>query len=130
MISLGHRLAVLSIDPSSHITGGSILGDKTRMLELSRQPNAYVRPSPSKCVLGGVAAHTFDAILLCEHAGFDLVLIETVGVGQSEVSVGDMVDLLVLLVHWLKLWDCNNHESLHAGARAARITGVNHRAAV
>lgn len=98
LLGLGHRLAVLSIDPSSHLTGGSILGDKTRMLELSRSDNAYVRPSPSKCVLGGVGAHTFDAILLSEHAGFSTVLIETVGVGQSEVSVSDMVDLLILLV--------------------------------
>jgi len=97
-LSLGHRLAVLTIDPSSHVTGGSILGDKTRMLELSRTPGAFVRPSPSKCVLGGVASNTFDTILLCEHAGFDLVFVETVGVGQSEVSVGDMVDLVVLLV--------------------------------
>ena len=98
LLGLGHRLAVLSIDPSSHLTGGSILGDKTRMLELSRNENAYVRPSPSKCVLGGVGAHTFDAILLAEHAGFNTILIETVGVGQSEVSVSDMCDLLLLLV--------------------------------
>lgn len=88
----------MSIDPSSHVSGGSILGDKTRMLELSRNENAYVRPSPSRCVLGGVGAHTFDAILLCEAAGFDLVFVETVGVGQSEVSVADMVDMLILLV--------------------------------
>jgi LAO/AO transport system kinase len=98
LLSHGHRLAVLSIDPSSHVTGGSILGDKTRMLELSRHPDAYVRPSPSKCVLGGVGSNTFDTILLCEYAGFDLVVVETVGVGQSEVSVADMVDLLIMLV--------------------------------
>ncbi len=98
LLSHGHRLAVLSIDPSSHVTGGSILGDKTRMAELARHPDAYVRPSPSKCVLGGVAAATYDTVLLCEHAGFSLVLVETVGVGQSEVSVHSMVDLLILLV--------------------------------
>lgn len=98
LMGLGHRLAVLSIDPSSHLSGGSILGDKTRMLELSRSPQAYVRPSPSRCVLGGVGSNTFDAILLCESAGYDLVFIETVGVGQSEVSVADMCDLLILLV--------------------------------
>jgi len=97
LLSQGHRLAVLSIDPSSHVSGGSILGDKTRMAELARHPQAYVRPSPSKCVLGGVAAATYDTLLLCEHAGFSLVIVETVGVGQSEVSVHAMVDLMVLL---------------------------------
>lgn len=98
LLTLGHRLAVLSIDPSSHVSGGSILGDKTRMTNLSRSPNAYVRPSPSRCVLGGVGSDTFEAILLCESAGFDLVLVETVGVGQSEVAVSNMVDVMLLLV--------------------------------
>ena len=98
LLSLGHRLAVLSIDPSSHVSGGSILGDKTRMLSLSRSNDAYVRPSPSKCVLGGVGPNTFDAILCCEAAGYEIVFVETVGVGQSEVSVADMVDMLILLV--------------------------------
>jgi len=97
LVSLGHSLAVLSIDPSSHLSGGSILGDKTRMGNLSRHERAYVRPSPSKCVLGGVGANTFDSILLCEYAGYDIIIVETVGVGQSEVSVADMVDFVMLL---------------------------------
>eukprot|EP00041_Stephanoeca_diplocostata_P001895 m.22026 g.22026 ORF g.22026 m.22026 type:complete len:357 (-) comp12596_c0_seq1:461-1531(-) len=93
-----HRLAVLSIDPSSSVTGGSILGDKTRMPHLSVNPRAYIRPSPSSCTLGGVARSTCDSVVLCEAAGFDTVLIETVGVGQSETAVADMVDLFVLIV--------------------------------
>lgn len=94
----GIRVAVLTIDPSSHTTGGSILGDKTRMEALSRDPLAYVRPSPSGNTLGGVAEKTNDAILLCEAAGFDVVIIETVGVGQSEISVKDLVDFFLLLM--------------------------------
>jgi GTPase len=94
----GHKVAVLTIDPSSKRTGGSILGDKTRMEELSRDPNAFIRPSPSSGTLGGVARRTREVMLLCEAAGFDVVLIETVGVGQSETTVADMVDIFMLLL--------------------------------
>lgn len=93
----GHRLAVLAVDPSSSRTGGSILGDKTRMETLARNPAAFIRPSPSGGELGGVARRTREASLLCEAAGFDVVLIETVGVGQSELAVADLVDLFLLL---------------------------------
>ncbi|KAJ56159.1 arginine transporter [Actibacterium mucosum KCTC 23349] len=92
------RVAVLAIDPSSARSGGSILGDKTRMELLSRNPNAFIRPSPSQTNLGGVARRTRDAVALCEAAGFDVVIIETVGVGQSETMVADMADLFVLLL--------------------------------
>eukprot|EP00042_Codosiga_hollandica_P048964 m.559741 g.559741 ORF g.559741 m.559741 type:complete len:388 (+) comp57778_c0_seq3:136-1299(+) len=98
LTSLDQCVAVLTVDPSSSISGGSILGDKTRMVELSRNPKAYVRPSPSSGVLGGVARNTCDSIVLCEAAGFNVVLVETVGVGQSETSVADMVDMFVLVV--------------------------------
>ncbi len=94
----GLRVAVLAVDPSSTRSGGSILGDKTRMEQLSRDPNAFIRPSPSQTQLGGVARRTRDAIAICEAAGFDVVLIETVGVGQSETIVADMSDLFVLLI--------------------------------
>jgi len=94
----GHRVAVLAVDPSSARSGGSILGDKTRMERLSRDPNAFIRPSPSQSALGGVARRTREAVALCEAAGFDLVLIETVGVGQSETMVAEMTDLFVLLM--------------------------------
>jgi LAO/AO transport system kinase len=92
-----HKVAVLAVDPSSTRSGGSILGDKTRMSELVNDPDAFVRPSPSGGELGGVARRTREAILLCEAAGFDVVLVETVGVGQSETAVDDMVDLFLLL---------------------------------
>jgi LAO/AO transport system kinase len=98
LIARGHRLAVLAVDPSSPITGGSILGDKTRMAELARSPGAFIRPSPSGGQLGGVARHTAEAILLTEAAGFDIVIVETVGIGQSEVAVAGLVDLFVLLL--------------------------------
>jgi LAO/AO transport system kinase len=98
LVDAGHRVAVLAVDPSSSRTGGSILGDKTRMAELARRPEAFIRPSPSGGDLGGVAARTGEAVLLCEAAGYDVVLIETVGVGQSEVAVGDLVDTFLLLV--------------------------------
>ncbi len=94
----GMRVAVLAVDPSSARSGGSILGDKTRMERLSRDPNAFIRPSPSQAQMGGVARRTREAVALCEAAGFDLVLIETVGVGQSETMVAEMVDLFVLLI--------------------------------
>ena len=97
LTSRGHRVAVLAIDPSSRRSGGSILGDKTRMEALSRNPDAFIRPSPSAGTLGGVARRTREAALLCEAAGFDVVIIETVGVGQSEVAVADMVDCFLLL---------------------------------
>jgi LAO/AO transport system kinase len=93
-----HRVAVLAVDPSSARTGGSILGDKTRMEELARSPRAFIRPSPSGGTLGGVARRTREALLVCEAAGFDVVLVETVGVGQSEVAVASMVDLFLLLL--------------------------------
>jgi LAO/AO transport system kinase len=93
----GHRVAVLAVDPSSSVSGGSILGDKTRMVELGRDPSAFIRPTPSAGTLGGVARRTREAMLVCEAAGFDLVIVETVGVGQSEVAVADMVDLFVLV---------------------------------
>ena len=98
LVDAGHRVAVLAVDPSSTRSGGSILGDKTRMSELARRPEAFIRPSPSGGDLGGVAARTGEALLLCEAAGFDVVLVETVGVGQSEVAVADLVDTFVLLV--------------------------------
>ncbi|KAI9138214.1 ArgK protein-domain-containing protein [Paraphysoderma sedebokerense] len=98
LVNRGMKVAVLAVDPSSSRTGGSILGDKTRMIELSRHPNAYVRPSPSRGTLGGVARATSEAILICEAAGYDIILVETVGVGQSETMVADMVDMFVLLV--------------------------------
>src|SRR5438132_926276 len=94
----GRRIAVFAIDPSSRRSGGSILGDKTRMEKLARDPNAFIRPSPAGTTLGGVARRTRESLLLVEAAGFDVVLVETVGVGQSETAVADMVDLFVLLV--------------------------------
>lgn len=94
----GLRVAVLAVDPSSARSGGSILGDKTRMERLSRNPRAFIRPSPSQTELGGVARRTREAVALCEAAGFDVVIIETVGVGQSETLVADMTDLFVLLL--------------------------------
>ncbi|MBL0939503.1 MAG: methylmalonyl Co-A mutase-associated GTPase MeaB [Gemmatimonadaceae bacterium] len=94
----GHRVAVLAVDPSSSRTGGSILGDKTRMTQLAVDANAYVRPSPTGGTLGGVTRSTREAILVCEAAGFDVVLVETVGVGQSEIAVADMVDFFLVLM--------------------------------
>jgi len=94
----GYRVAVLAIDPSSSISGGSILGDKTRMEQLSRRENAFIRPSPTGGKLGGVHRKTREAMLICEASGFDVILIETVGVGQSEVIIRDMVDIFILLV--------------------------------
>jgi len=97
LIGLGHRVAVLAVDPSSTRTGGSILGDKTRMARLAVHPNAYIRPSPTSGTLGGVARATREAIVVLEAAGFDVILVETVGVGQSEVAVANMVDTFVFL---------------------------------
>lgn len=97
-IAQGKRLAVLAVDPSSRLSGGSILGDKTRMEELSRAPEAFIRPSPAGLTLGGVARRTREALLVCEAAGFDLIIVETVGVGQSETAVAEMVDLFLLLL--------------------------------
>ena len=93
----GRRVAVLAVDPSSAVSGGSILGDKTRMERLSQHPNAFIRPSPAGGTLGGVAAKTREAILLCEAAGYGAIIVETVGVGQSEVAVAGMVDMFILL---------------------------------
>ena len=97
LISKGHRVAVLAIDPSSSISGGSILGDKTRMEFLSVNPHAFIRPTPSSGNLGGVAEKTRETLLACEAAGYDVVLVETVGVGQSEIAVSKMTDMFVLL---------------------------------
>jgi LAO/AO transport system kinase len=94
----GRKLAVLTVDPSSSRTGGSILGDKTRMARLANDPNAYIRPSPSSGTLGGVAAATRETMLLCEAAGYDVVLVETVGIGQSEIAVADMTDVFLVLM--------------------------------
>jgi LAO/AO transport system kinase len=97
-IAQGKRLAVLAVDPSSRLSGGSILGDKTRMEVLSRAEEAFIRPSPAGLTLGGVARRTREALLVCEAAGFDLIIVETVGVGQSETAVAEMVDLFLLLL--------------------------------
>lgn len=98
LVAAGHRLAVLAVDPSSRVSGGSILGDKTRMERLSREPNAFIRPSPSQTSLGGVARRTRETIRLVEAWGADVVLVETVGVGQSETMIAEMTDIFVLLM--------------------------------
>ncbi len=98
VIANGHKLAVLAIDPSSNKSKGSILGDKTRMEELSTNPNVYIRPSPSSGNLGGVTRVTYETILLCEAAGFDFIIVETVGVGQSEIAVSKVTDFFLLLI--------------------------------
>ncbi len=98
LVDRDHRIAVLTVDPSSAISGGSILGDKTRMEWLSTQTSAFIRPSPAGFTLGGVARRTREAILLCEAAGFDVVIVETVGVGQSETLVAEMTDVFLLLL--------------------------------
>ena len=97
LIARGHRVAVLAVDPSSTVSGGSILGDKTRMEKLSMDERAYIRPSPSSGNLGGVAEKTREAMLVCEAAGYDIVIVETVGVGQSEIAVAHMTDMFVLM---------------------------------
>jgi LAO/AO transport system kinase len=97
LIDQGHRVAVLTVDPSSTVSGGSILGDKTRMEKLSVHEKAYIRPSPSSGTLGGVAEKTREAMLVCEAAGYDVVIVETVGVGQSETAVANMTDMFVLM---------------------------------
>jgi LAO/AO transport system kinase len=98
VIDAGHRVAVLTVDPSSAISGGSILGDKTRMEQLSRRDEAYIRPSPAGKTLGGVTRRSREAMILCEAAGFDVIIVETVGVGQSETKVADMTDMFLLLL--------------------------------
>ncbi|MEC8235002.1 MAG: methylmalonyl Co-A mutase-associated GTPase MeaB [Pseudomonadota bacterium] len=98
LTSLDHKVAVLAVDPTSSRTGGSILGDKTRMQELSRDKNAFIRPSPTSGTLGGVTRVTRETIILCEAAGFDVILVETVGVGQSEIMVSQMVDFFLALM--------------------------------
>ncbi|MDB5559719.1 MAG: methylmalonyl Co-A mutase-associated GTPase MeaB [Enterovirga sp.] len=97
LVEAGHRVAVLAVDPSSTRTGGAILGDKTRMARLATDPAAFIRPSPSSGTLGGIAGRTREAMLLCEAAGYDVVLVETVGVGQSETAVADLTDIFVVL---------------------------------
>src|SRR3546814_7053117 len=98
LVEAGHKVAVLAVDPSSKVSGGSILGDKTRMEELSRHAQAFIRPSPTGGTLGGVARRTREAMLACEAAGFDVVIVETVGVGQSEPAVAEKVDIFLLLL--------------------------------
>jgi LAO/AO transport system kinase len=98
LIERGHRLAVLAVDPSSPVTGGSILGDKTRMERLAQREEAFIRPSPSGGSVGGVAHRTRETMLVCEAAGYDVVLVETVGIGQSEMAVASMVDFFLVLV--------------------------------
>jgi LAO/AO transport system kinase len=98
LTAAGHRVAVLAVDPTSGVTGGSILGDKTRMARLSRDPQAFVRPSPTSGSLGGVTRKTRESMLVCEAAGFDVILVETVGVGQSEIVVAGMVDCFLVLM--------------------------------
>lgn len=98
LTELGKKIAILAIDPTSKYSGGSIMGDKTRMEKLSVNPNAFIRPSPTGSNLGGVSAYTREAMLLCEAAGFDVILVETVGVGQNELEVRDMVDFFLLLM--------------------------------
>jgi len=98
LLGLDHRVAVLSVDPTSGLSGGSILGDKTRMPALAREQGAFIRPSPAGDTLGGVARHTRECIVVCEAGGFDVVIVETVGVGQSETAVADMTDMFVLLL--------------------------------
>lgn len=97
LVAQGHRIAILAVDPSSRISGGSILGDKTRMELLAREKNAFIRPSPTGDNLGGVARKTRETMLLCEAAGYDVIIVETVGVGQSEITVASMVDFFLLL---------------------------------
>lgn len=98
LAGLGHRVAVLAVDPTSRRTGGSILGDKTRMNRLSQEPKAFIRPSPTSGTLGGVTRKTRETMALCEAAGFDVIIVETVGVGQSEIAVADMVDFFLVLL--------------------------------
>ncbi len=98
VIGQGHRVAVLAVDPTSALSGGSILGDKTRMETLSRNPDAFIRPSPAGQTLGGVTRRTRETLLLCEAAGFDVIIVETVGVGQSETAVAQMTDMFLLLL--------------------------------
>ncbi len=98
LLAVGHRVAVLAVDPSSPVSGGSILGDKTRMERLAQDPRAFIRPSPSGGALGGIAHRTREALLLCEAAGFDVVIVETVGIGQSEVAVRALVDTFLVLL--------------------------------
>lgn len=99
LLNKGHKIAVLAVDPSSSESKGSILGDKTRMNELSQHPNAFVRPSPAGLELGGVNSNTRESIILCEQAGYDIIFIETVGVGQSEIEVTNMTDIFLLLIN-------------------------------
>jgi len=98
LVEKGHKVAVLAVDPSSSVSGGSILGDKTRMPVLSTHPNAFIRPSPAGRSLGGVARRTSESIILCEAAGFDVIIVETVGVGQSETLVSEMTDVFMLML--------------------------------
>jgi LAO/AO transport system kinase len=98
LIEEGHRVAVLAVDPSSSRSGGSIMGDKTRMERLALQPNAFIRPSPTSGTLGGVAKKTRESMIICEAAGHDVILVETVGVGQSETAVASMVDFFLVLM--------------------------------
>ena len=122
LIDRGHRLAVLAVDPSSSVSGGSILGDKTRMENLCQREEAFIRPSPSSGSLGGVAEKSREAMLLCEAAGFDVIIVETVGVGQSETTVAGMVDMFCLL----QLPNAGDDlQAIKKGIVELRIGGVN-----
>ena len=98
LVQRGHKVAVIPIDPSSSVSGGSILGDKTRMDHLSKSSSAFVRASPTRCVLGGIAEHTSDVVSLCESGGYDTVIVESVGLGQSEIELDQAVDIFILLL--------------------------------
>lgn len=98
LVASGHKVAVIPIDPSSSVSGGSILGDKTRMDTLSKSENTYVRASPTRCTLGGIAEHTADVVSLCESGGYDTVIVESVGLGQSEIELDQAVDIFILLL--------------------------------
>jgi len=134
LVARGHRVAVLAVDPSSTLSGGSILGDKSRMPELARAPEAFIRPSPSAASLGGVARRTRESMLLCEAAGFDVVLVETVGVGQSETAVADMVPRAVAVSARTgegidELWEIvlEHRAALAAAAEAGEPGGLEER---
>lgn len=143
LIEQGYKVAVLAIDPSSTRSGGAILGDKTRMERLSFQPNAFIRPSPSSGTLGGVAAKTREAMLLCEAAGFDVILVETVGVGQSETAVADLTDFFLVLMlpgagdelqgikkGILEIADLIAINKVDQGEREARLAAAEYKAAL
>lgn len=120
----GHAVAVLAVDPSSALTGGSILGDKTRMERLARDPMAFIRPSPSSGTLGGVARRTREAMLVAEAAGFDVVIVETVGVGQSETAVAEMVDMFLSSTWAIRLQSSDALKNQPTSGAVTRSRGI------